>query len=140
MEYKLRYNKTSAAASQSGFTLIELIATLVIISVLAAVLIPRYIDAETSAKMRGLDMGVTELNSRETLTWAMVKLSNSGYRGDPALWDQFKVDPGTELGADYDWDLNQPNSGGGTLRFKREVSATLTRTFSTTEKPGRWSR
>jgi prepilin-type N-terminal cleavage/methylation domain-containing protein len=142
MEHKLRYNQTSVAANQSGFTLIELIATMVIISVLAAVLIPRYIDAETSAKMRGLDMGVAEMNGRETLTWAMVKLSDSGYKGDLRLWDQFKVDPGTNLGADYDWNLGQPDidSGTGTLRFKKEVSAALTRAPSTTEKPGRWSR
>ena len=80
---------------EKGFTLIELIATLVIISVLAAVLIPRYLDAETSAKMRGLDLGVSEMNGRETLTWAMVKLSNNGYPsvdGDP-LWVQLRWTP-----------------------------------------------
>jgi len=129
--------------SQEGFTLIELIATLVIISVLAGVLIPRYIDSETSAKMRGLDLGVSEMSGRETLTWAMVKLSDNGYPtvdGDTILWAQLQADPGTNLGADYDWELGQPNIGGGTLRFKREVSAPLTRAVSTTEKPGRWSR
>ena len=67
------------AIGEKGFTLIELISTLVIISVLAAVLVPRYLDAETSAKMRGLDLGISEMNGRETLTWAMVKLSDSGY-------------------------------------------------------------
>jgi prepilin-type N-terminal cleavage/methylation domain-containing protein len=72
MEHELRYSQANIAASQSGFTLIELIATIVIISVLAAVLSPRYIDAETSAKMRGLEMGVAELNGRETLMWALV--------------------------------------------------------------------
>ena len=56
------------------------------------------------------------------------------------FWDQLKVDPGTDLGADYDWTINPPTINGGTLRFKREVSAALTRTYSNTEKPGRWSR
>ena len=90
--------------------------------------------------MRGLDLGASEMNGRETLTWAKVKLSNTGYSGDVPLWDQLKVDPGTDLGADYDWTLRLPTIDGGTLRFKREVSAALTRTHSNTEKPGRWSR
>ena len=127
------------AIGERGFTLIEPIATLVIISVMAAVLIPRYIDAETSAKIRGLDLGVAEINGRETLTWAMVKLSDIGYPGDGPLWQQLTVDPGTDLGADYDWTV-APNINGGTLRFKREVSSALTRSYSNIEKPGRWSR
>ena len=142
-ETLIKLQSKANGISQQGFTLIELIATLVIISVLAGVLIPRYIDSETSAKMRGLDLGVSEMSGRETLTWALVKLSDNGYPtvdGDTILWAQLRADPGTNLGADYDWDLGQPNIGGGTLRFKREVSATLTRAPSTTEKPGRWSR
>jgi prepilin-type N-terminal cleavage/methylation domain-containing protein len=130
--------------NQAGFTLIELISTLVIISVLAAILIPRYIDAETTAKMRGLDVGVAELNGRETLTWAMVKLSNTGYKRDQQVWDQLSVDPGIYLGADYEWpDLPNINPGTGkgtaTLMFKKE-KAPLNRTGSTIETPGRWQR
>jgi prepilin-type N-terminal cleavage/methylation domain-containing protein len=131
--------------SENGFTLIELISTLVIISVLAAVLVPRYLDAETSAKMRGLDMGVSEMNGRETVTWAKVKLSNSGYPpppadGDGPVWTQLKADPGTDLGADYDWPAGPPNNAGGKLRFKKEVEAQLLRTGSTIETPGKWRR
>lgn len=122
-----------------GFTLIELIASLVIFSVLAAILIPRYIDAETSSKLRALDMGVAELNGRETLTWALVKLSDAGYANDQLLWDQLRVDPGTGLGADYDW-LVPATISGGTLRFKADVFAPLTRTASSREAPGRWRR
>jgi prepilin-type N-terminal cleavage/methylation domain-containing protein len=127
------------SAGEKGFTLIELIATLVIISIIAAVLVPRYLDAAISAKIRSLELGTSEMNGRETLTWAKVKLSNSGYSGDVPLWERLTVDPGTDLGADYDWPV-APTINGGTLRFQREVSAALTRSYSNKERPGRWSR
>lgn len=125
-----------------GFTLIELIATLVIFSVLAAILIPRYIDAETVSKYRAIDMGVSEMNSRETLSWALVKLSNEGYRDDDQVWTQLLTGPGINLGADYDWELDTPGPAKkkGTLRFKREVYSPLNRDSSTIETPARWRR
>jgi hypothetical protein len=109
---------------------------------LAAVVVPRYLDAETSSKMRGLDLGISEMNGRETLTWAMIKLSDAGYPGvggDALLWAQLLAGPGTDLGPDYDWTVS-PSITGGTLRFKREVSFAFNRAPSNIEKPGKWSR
>ena len=79
------------------------------------------------------------MNGRETLTWALVKLSDAGYRDDTDLWTQLTTDPGTNIGADYDWPT-PAGIGGGALRFKREVQATLTRAPSRTDAPGKWQR
>ncbi len=128
--------------NSAGFTLIELIATMVILSVLAAVLIPRYMDAETASKYRAIDMGVSEMNGRETLSWALVKLSNEGYRDDDQVWGQLLSGPGIDLGPEYDWDLDRPGPANkkGTLRFKRDVFSPLNRSLSTIETPARWRR
>ena len=80
------------------------------------------------------------MNGRETLTWAMVKLSDSGYLNDTQLWNRLSVDPGTDIGADYDWPGSGATISGGILRFKKEVQATLIRTASKTDAPGKWQR
>jgi len=45
---------------EKGFTLVEIIAVLVILSVLASVAIPRYISLDESARQRAIDAGDTE--------------------------------------------------------------------------------
>lgn len=138
----MRRLTTKPITTQAGFTLIELISTLVIISVLTAVLLPKYLDAETSSRLRALDMGISEMNARETLTWALVKISDDGYTNDDALWTRLLSDPGIDLGKDYDWLIESPSPANkkGTLRFKNDVSAALSRVASNRETPAKWTR
>ena len=121
---------------QGGFTLLEIIATLVILSILAAIAVPKYVSLDESARQRAIDAGIAELNGRETLTWSNEKISVSGWVSDEKTFGF--IDP--FLGNDYEWGTDEPSQAGGTLTFKDSVPAPLSRVESTVERPGSWSR
>ena len=121
--------------NQKGFTLIEIIAVLVILGLLAAIALPRYVDLENNAKNKTADTFKSEINGREALTWANHKISASGYVSDAKIFGDLNLD----VEPNYRWNPGDPTLSGGTLKFKGEFF-TFSRTASTHLNPAVWTQ
>jgi len=75
-------NPTINLSNKEGFTLIEIMASLVIIGVLASVGVQKHKQISDSASQKVLEYALREINSRELLTWALVKFSDEGWQSD----------------------------------------------------------
>jgi prepilin-type N-terminal cleavage/methylation domain-containing protein len=132
-------------SNRRGFTLLELIAVLMILGILVSVAVPRFIDLEAAAVIRAVDAAVSELNGRESLVWSKVKITRTSYdiiNGDTQVWALMQNDSTgshPDLGGGYSWTVG-PTKNGGTLSFKGSETFDLSRRVSTIARPAIWSR
>ncbi|MHC1791900.1 pilin [Solidesulfovibrio sp.] len=107
--------------AQQGFTLIEIIAVLVILGILAVVAVPKYLDLQTEARNSAAQGLIAAAQSQLSMGYAAKKL-NVNYTGTPAT-DCAKVavtsgvSGGTVTCTGTDWTANVPISAtitGGT--------------------------
>ena len=70
--------KTLALKNQKGFTLIEIIAVLIILGILAAIAVPKYMGLTGEAANKACIQGVAEAMARCTNANASYMLANNG--------------------------------------------------------------
>jgi prepilin-type N-terminal cleavage/methylation domain-containing protein len=64
--------------NEKGFTLIEIIAVLVILGILAAVAIPKYLDVSGQARILAAQGAIAEIKGRLSSSQAKYMMANSG--------------------------------------------------------------
>jgi prepilin-type N-terminal cleavage/methylation domain-containing protein len=115
-----------------GFTMLEVVAVMVIMGVMASFGLKKLDQGSHTAADHFVKSGLREMNTRETLVWTQIKLSNSGWVNDSELFS--KLD--TDLGHHFKWTA-APDASGGILQF-RSKSISLTRTASSNTSAGNW--
>lgn len=93
MEKEIRNKK------QAGFTLIEIIAVLVILGILAAVAIPKYQNLQQTARQKALDGAIAAGQSQLSMAYSAELLINNG--DDNAITWSNVTTPCSNIGGDF---------------------------------------
>jgi len=69
--------KRNILKNEKGFTLIEIIAVLILLGILAAVAVPKYMDLTEEAKLKAAEGQVAEMKGTLSLAWGKQMLAGN---------------------------------------------------------------
>ena len=94
---------SSRLANHQGFTLIEIIAVLVILGILAVVAIPKFFDMQVETEKISLNVALSDMNSRAATVFAKSMLENNGKAlvGDVATFTNLGLAGPADVAAAY---------------------------------------
>jgi len=135
--------KIALKKNEKGFTLVEVIAVLVILGILAAVAVPKFFDMQATARTKALEGAVGELNGQVALAFAQNALNGNtdgDYDGLTCfIGDDFIVIVGATT-ADGTATFNLANLADGSIALNDgSASQGLTWNGGSTDSPGYFS-
>lgn len=118
---------------QLGFTLVEIIAVLVILGILAAVAVPKYNDLQEEARKKSAQAAIAEIKGRYSIAYGKYLLQHNGL--PPTSVASILADAtAQDVGNDYTVTID--GSGGATVTIR--VTAVQNSTL-TSEVNGTWT-